>query len=291
MRSREVGALIGFAAVLAITATWWGLALWPLGSGAPAWIVRAQAVCFGTQTNGLPDASGWLALILQPAIMFTSLAFIAGDAVVDGVRSAFRLTAGRIAIAAVIVAGVLGIGAATHRVRSAPTWDTAFSPWAPIPDNYPRLNRPAPRLDLVNQHGEQVSLDALVGRPVLVTFGFAHCETVCPLVVSDVLKACDQMTGQKPVAVVLTLDPWRDTPSRLPAIARQWGLSDDALVVSGSVEQVERALDAWNVARSRDLSTGDITHPRLVYIIDADGRIAYATTGGVDAIVELVGRL
>ena len=37
--------------------------------------------------------------------------------------------------------------------------------------------------------------------------------------------------------------------------------------------------------------TGDVTHPPLVYILDAEGRIAYATTGGVEAMVELLGRV
>jgi hypothetical protein len=37
---------------------------------------------------------------------------------------------------------------------------------------------------------------------------------------------------------------------------------------------VEAALDAWDVPRTRDLATGEVTHPSLVYVIDAAGRIA-----------------
>jgi cytochrome oxidase Cu insertion factor (SCO1/SenC/PrrC family) len=50
------------------------------------------------------------------------------------------------------------------------------------------------------------------------------------------------------------------------------------------------ALDAWNIPRSRDLQTGDIVHPALVYVIDPEGRIAYALQGDPDALVELVRR-
>jgi hypothetical protein len=69
MRWRDVSGLTAFALVALITVAWWGLALWPLGNDAPAWLARTQYVCFGTQPDGLPDASGWLALILQPALM------------------------------------------------------------------------------------------------------------------------------------------------------------------------------------------------------------------------------
>jgi hypothetical protein len=37
--------------------------------------------------------------------------------------------------------------------------------------------------------------------------------------------------------------------------------------------------------------TGEVTHPSLVYVVDENGRIAYATTGGAAAIVSLVERL
>ncbi len=290
MHRRETVALIGLAAILTITVTWWALALWPLESDAPAWIATAQSVCFGTGANGLPDAAGWMALILQPAIMFGVLGFIAGDAVIDALAALFRLRPGRLAMGAVVMGLILGFGATVERVATAPTLESPTSE-AAVPETYPRLDRDPPRMELIDQHGRLVTLDAFIGRPVLLTFGFAHCETVCPMVVSDVLKASYRVADLNPVTLVMTLDPWRDTPRRLSAIARQWGLDGDAFVLGGAVPDVEGALDAWNVARSRDLLTGDITHPRLVYIIDSAGRVAYATTGGVETIVELVGRL
>jgi cytochrome oxidase Cu insertion factor (SCO1/SenC/PrrC family) len=49
---------------------------------------------------------------------------------------------------------------------------------------------------------------------------------------------------------------------------------------------VEATLDAWGVSRSRDLSTGEIAHPSLVYVIDPAGRLAYAVTGNEAQIVR-----
>ena len=127
-----------------------------------------------------------------------------------------------------------------------------------------------------------------------MTFAFGHCETICPVVVRRVLAAQEALAadGGEPWEVaVLTLDPWRDTPSRLGALHEQWEMPADAVVLGGEVRRVEAALDAWSVARSRDRLTGDVVHPALVYLVDRDGVIRYATTGGVEAVVELARRV
>jgi hypothetical protein len=50
-------------------------------------------------------------------------------------------------------------------------------------------------------------------------------------------------------------------------------------------------LDAWEVPRSRDLNTGEVTHPSLVYVIDREGRIAFAATGDAATLAGLLRRL
>ena len=151
-----------------------------------------------------------------------------------------------------------------------------------------RVNDAAPALSLVDQSGREMTLESFRGRPVLVTFAFAHCETVCPLIVADVLAARRGIDGVPPAVLIVTLDPWRDTPSRLPSIAEAWGLPGDAHVLSGPPDDVERTLNAWRVPRTRNQKTGDIVHPSIVYVIAADGRIAYVVNGGADTISAAV---
>ena len=62
-------------------------------------------------------------------------------------------------------------------------------------------------------------------------------------------------------------------------------------MMGGSVAEVESALDAWEVPRSRNEQSGEVTHPSLAYIIDAEGRIAFASTGGAETLAELLQRL
>ncbi|MFQ6044952.1 MAG: SCO family protein [Gemmatimonadales bacterium] len=281
-----------FGVLLAITGAWWGLALWPMSTETPAWLARAQYVCFGTLPGGLPDAAGWTALVLQPAIMFGALGFMSGDALRDALRALARLAWGRAVLASLGVVAALGAGLAGGRVVRAAQAESAFEVTdGMLPDTYPRLDVDAPAIDLVDQFGGRLTLERFRGRPVLVTFAFGHCKTVCPVVVRDLIEAKRRLNHARPVVLVITLDPWRDVPSRLPAIARQWQMGDDDFIGTGAVEAVERTLDSWNVGRRRDPATGDIVHPRLIYLVDQRGRLAYALTRGVDAIVDLVGRL
>ena len=162
------------------------------------------------------------------------------------------------------------------------------------PETYPRLDQAAPALQLVAQTGDIVDLARFAGRPVLVTFAFAHCTTICPVIVKQTLDAQAMLRGSPayPAVLIVTLDPWRDTPSRLPALAESWQLpAGDAFVLSGAVEQVESVLNAWNIPRSRNESTGDVTHPSLVYVVDNNGRIAFASTGGSENLAALLRRL
>ncbi len=293
LQGREGLAITALLLVLVITAGWWALALWPLADAAPQWLLRTRAVCFGTVSSGLPDASGWIALILQPTLMFGVLFSVWGGAVRGGLRSLSGRPAGRVALLLAMISLLTGAVAVGTRVSGGwvPQGIARAEPALAAAADYPRLDRAVPRFQLLDQNGEEVSQDRFVGRPVFVTFAFAHCSTICPLVVAETLQAQRQLADLAPVVLVITLDPWRDTPSRLAYIAGKWGLGEDAYVLSGEVEAVNRTLDGWQVPRSRDPYTGDVAHPALVYLINGEGEVVYATTGDTELLAELARRL
>jgi len=293
LAGRHRASLAALGAILLITLAWWALALWPLPAAASPALLRARTICFGTADNGLPSGTGWMMLIGEPIMITLLLVSVTGSATIrEGLQGLAHHVLGRWVVRATALIVLVAIAAAGVRVASAlgagtPPVARASTDVARLP----RLDRPAPLLGLVDQRGATVTLAALRGRPVLVTFAYAHCQTVCPLVVQEVVRARERLTDQNPQVVVITLDPWRDTPSRLPAMARQWELPDDAYVLSGPVPDVEAALDRWGVTRARDPRSGEITHPQVVYVLDRDGRIAYSVTGNAEAIAQLVRRL
>ena len=284
--ARAWGTVAALVAIVAITASWWTLALWPVSSEAPVWLLRTREICFGSTDDALPDAAGWLLLVGQPAGMVALLAVVWGTELRAGLALAMANAAGQVATGIALALVLGGLGATAIRVRSASAEPFATGA-VDIAGQLTRINDVAPEVSLTDQSGRQVSLKSFRGRPVIVTFAFAHCETVCPLIVADVLAARRRIDAATPVLVV-TLDPWRDTPSRLASIATSWRLDSDAHLLSGPLEAVERTLNAWRVPRARNQQTGDISHPSVVYIVDADGRIAYVVTGGAEAISAAV---
>jgi cytochrome oxidase Cu insertion factor (SCO1/SenC/PrrC family) len=289
--TREERLVIAAAiAWFAITAAWWLLALWPVAD-APAWLERTRYVCFGINETGLPDGGGWIGLTAGPLGMLSILVIGWSGAF----ASALRKRLGVLALMPVIVGCmVLAFGAWT-RVAAARSFDPNEGPVATLPPaSYPRLGLPMPALGLVTQNGERFSVTQAAGRPMLVTFAYAHCTTVCPVVVKQALEAQRMLRGTpaEPAVLIITLDPWRDTPARLPSMAKAWQLpAAGAWIMSGAVDEVENVLTQWQVPRTRDESTGDVTHPSMVYVVDRDRRIAFASTGGSENLAALLRRL
>ncbi|MCG8466751.1 MAG: SCO family protein [Gemmatimonadetes bacterium] len=285
--------LIALGGWLAITVAWWALALWPMPGDAPEWLARARSVCFNTTDTGLPDSSGWLLLIGQPIGMLGVL-YVGWAREVRGTLAGLAgRTWGRGALAGATVVIVGGLAAAGLRVTEARA--TTVVSIAPDPEHPARPLgtelSPGP-LDLVDQNGDRATLERFRGRPVLLTFAFGHCETVCPLVVRNAEIVRGRLAElSDAVLLVVTLDPWRDTPSRLPYLARAWHLSTDGFALSGSVEEVNAVLDGWQVQRTRDLDDGDIVHVPVVYVIDREGRVAATSRGELESLTRLVERL
>jgi cytochrome oxidase Cu insertion factor (SCO1/SenC/PrrC family) len=210
---------------------------------------------------------------------------------VDTLRHLASTARGRLLAGTVTL--VLGLTAAGVRVAGVGVPEPELGGPADVPDTYPRLDRPFPHVEgLVDQHGAPFSLASLDGRGALVTFVFAHCETIYPLLVRSSLAVRDELAPEMELAeVALTLDPWRDTPSRLADMAAKWSLPEGDFVVSGSVEAVETALDAWKVSRVPDPKSGDVTPPALVYLVEPDGTVAYASTGAPPQLETLARRM
>ena len=271
-------ASLALLSIVVITAAWWALALWPAGAVEPEWLLRTRAVCFGSMPGGLPDAGGWIVLVGEPLGMLGVLVAVWGRALGDDLRRMYADWRWRPVMVVTALASVFGVLKTGQHVAfiagldQTPVFSQSGTPIA--------VDIDATSHDLIDQHGKRTSLADFRGTPVILTFAFGHCATVCPAVVHDVRAArVAANRGEVPV-VVITLDPWRDTPAHLPMIASAWELGPNDRVLSGSVESVERALDVLGVQRRRDERTGDIEHLSVVMVTDARGHVVRRLDGG-----------
>ena len=276
MRPAKLPALV-LVLWLVSTVLWWGFAFMPLPSTPPEWLSAARAACFGSAESGLPAAYGWMLLVLAPASFLVGIFVLWGSELGASVLSVARSPLGMCVLAligaALITEGVW-VGAKVRAGLAVAAWDQGAQDTSDLPATYPRQVAAAADFTLVDQEGEKVSLARFKGRPVVVTFVFAHCQTMCPLIVQHIKQA---LPGAPPSEVLMiTLDPWRDTPSSLPGIARRWDVPKNVHILSSaSVSEVLRVVEAYQVPFERNEKSGDIVHPGLVFLVDAQGRTAY----------------
>ncbi|MCC6220136.1 MAG: SCO family protein [Deltaproteobacteria bacterium] len=264
---------------LVVTAFFWGFAFYRAPVASSDWLLRAQSACFGTSETGLPDTYGWMVLILAPSSFLVAILVAIGSDLYRGLRGVssngiiakvfYGFVAVLISVEAIWVAGRvqegLGIAEASFTSTNAEG----------LPEFYPRSRNEAPEFLLIDQFGKEVSLASMNGKAAILTFAFAHCQTICPALVSSTKAALASLPAEETVLLIVTLDPWRDTPTSLPSLAKKWDLAPNAHVMSGEVEKVNGVIESYKIPTERDEKTGDVVHPGLVFILSPDGKIAY----------------
>jgi cytochrome oxidase Cu insertion factor (SCO1/SenC/PrrC family) len=274
--TEERAALSALSFLFVFTVVWWAFALWPSDADSSAALLRLREVCFGRSDSGLPDARGWLVLIGQPITMGIAVVVVWKESVFGVLRGLVERGWGRAGLLAAMAVVTIGLAATSLRVSRALQAST-FDPSGALEAVERRMDAPVPEFALVDQAGVLRGAADLQGRPTLLTFAFGHCETLCPIMVGVVTRVAERLRADLGVrVVVITVDPWRDTPGRLPSLADQWNLSGPDLALSGSIEEVEAALEAFGIGISRDPRTGDVTHPGRILLIDASGQMRYA---------------
>jgi len=286
---RPGAASLALLLILVTTAAWWALALWPAGPVEPLWLVRTRAACFGSAPGGFPDAGGWILLIGEPIGMLAVLLLVWGGALRDELRRMRADPRWRFVLLGVGGLSVMGLAAFGQRA--------AFAAGIGAPAR-PAVSGAATAVDidasgfvLTDQHGRSTSLAGFPGKPVLLTFAFGHCTTVCPTLVHEVSAARAAADRAEVPLLIISLDPWRDAPARLASLASAWELAPQDRVLSGSVEEVERTLSALGITRRRNPTTGDVDHGGTVMVLNASGHIVWRIDGGWGRVRELLASL
>jgi cytochrome oxidase Cu insertion factor (SCO1/SenC/PrrC family)/thiol-disulfide isomerase/thioredoxin len=158
-----------------------------------------------------------------------------------------------------------------------------------------RVDRPVPRVHLVDERGRSTTLSSLQGKWVVLAPSMTLCHEVCPLTTAALERLGRLMSAAgdrgRFVAVEVTVDPWRDTPRRLRAYRRLTGA--DFPLLTGSTASVRRLWRFFGVnfekvpegnPPDRDWMTGkperfDIEHTDGAFVIDPSGRERLAIPG------------
>jgi protein SCO1/2 len=173
------------------------------------------------------------------------------------------------AVAAAAVVGV-GVGVVLHSAFSNGTADALDLPALHGQATWAAGVRPAPEFALRDQRGRVVSLQALRGRTVVLTFLDSLCKQACP-VEGRMLAAAIKQVPQalRPRLVVVSVDPAGDTPASIAQAVAKWHLPGEVLWVRGTHSQLARVWRKYQI--TVEPVSGDIVHSTALYLIDRKG--------------------
>lgn len=146
--------------------------------------------------------------------------------------------------------------------------------------------RSAPPLKLTDIDGRTIDIRDLRGAPVLVTFVYATCPDVCPLIMSSLAQARRDAgaAGKSTRVIAVSVDPKGDTPSVVRRFLQRRGVSGFVDYVIGSRAELEPVWSAWGVATAVPTDNPElIEHTALIYGVSASGDLVTAYPVGFDA--------
>ena len=134
--------------------------------------------------------------------------------------------------------------------------------------------------------GREVTDASYRGKWLLVYFGYTSCPDVCPTTLLRVGQALQLLgpSASRVQPIFITLDPMRDTQSRL---TKYMAAFDSRLVgLRGDAEQVQEAARQFHVYyRLRSLGNGEYTvdHSSFLYVVSPEGHFAKLLADSVSA--------
>ncbi len=134
---------------------------------------------------------------------------------------------------------------------------------------------PAPNFTLTDQNGAAVTLSALRGHPIALTFLDSVCPHAdCPLMAQYITASAHAMSSQERAQVIwlaISLDPWHDTTTTAKTFLSSHQVTIPMRFLLGSLPQLA---PVWNAYHMESLlnAQGIVIHTTGLYILDQQGR-------------------
>jgi protein SCO1 len=138
--------------------------------------------------------------------------------------------------------------------------------------------KPPPGLPLHNYNGQALDTSSLRGKAVLVLFIYTHCPDICPLMVSHLHAAQDDLgpKAEKMRIIAVSVDPRGDTPKTVAAFLKAHQMTGRMDYLIGSRPQLEGVWHDWNIVSRNDPKAGNpdfVEHSAEIYGISGSGKI------------------
>ena len=134
---------------------------------------------------------------------------------------------------------------------------------------------------LTSATGSKDALDLHHGHLVLVTMFYGSCPAACPLLI-DTLRAVERALSENERAdlrvLMISIDPQRDTPAALAALAKIRRLDTSRWELATTDETTVRKIAAVLNIQYRPLPDGGFNHTSVITLLDRQGQIVHRSS-------------
>jgi len=131
---------------------------------------------------------------------------------------------------------------------------------------------------LIDHHGKERTDQDFRGQFMLVFFGYANCQSICPVGLRRMTAALDALgpTGAKVQPLLISVDAANDTPDSMrPEVLK---VHPRLLGLTGTDAQLKSAAKTYQVESKVVSRTPDgkpiFAHGSFIYLMDPDGKLA-----------------
>ena len=185
------------------------------------------------------------------------------------------MVAALLAVACVALAGC----GASGRGGTTAAGGGRFTVAEPLPPGL--AGRAAPRIRLADARGGTFDTSSLTGRPYLVTFLYANCPDVCPLIGAQLRETLAQLgaDARRIGVVAVSVDPRGDTPATVRTWLKREREPQQFHYLLGTQDELAPVWRAWYAAPQIP-GDPESAHTAIVWVVDAKGRLAAKVPAG-----------
>jgi protein SCO1 len=181
----------------------------------------------------------------------------------------------RVAVAVAVLVSALGIAACGGSGSDSGAKTSTSTDFAGLTANPPK---PAPPLKLDNYTGKPVNIADYRGKAIVVTFIYDHCPDTCPLIVSNLRAAQNELGDQaKDVQIIaVSVDPKGDTPKTVKRFLAELQMTGRMDYLIGSRAELENVWAKWGVKSKSDPTRKNpdlVEHSAQIYGISGSGKL------------------
>jgi protein SCO1/2 len=129
---------------------------------------------------------------------------------------------------------------------------------------------------LVDQRGRPEGIDLFRVQPVLISMFYPTCPDACPLLIADLQRIEGELPPRLKAdlrIVLVSLDPGRDTPEALQALARARHVDESRWGLLRAPDDTVREIAALLGVKYRRLPDGNFNHSSIITLLSPDGVI------------------